>query len=174
MTQREFVRRVTNGKKDLLQEFVSLLHKKRIPFCIIGGLAVNAYAEPVVSLDLDVVVVADRLKDLLTMLNGEYKVKKYQDRINISSPFSDLRVQMQLDSRYQEFFKRAAMKDVLGYRLPVAAIEDVLRGKIWTAQDGTRRPSKRQKDLADILRLVEKRKSLISPIPVSLKRKLAL
>ena len=42
----------------------------------------------------------------------------------------------------------------------MARIEDVLRGKVWAAQDPERRPSKRQKDLADIARLLEVRPSL--------------
>ena len=42
--------------------------KKKISFCLIGGLAVNAYGEPVVSLDLDVVVIAEQIEDLLTAL----------------------------------------------------------------------------------------------------------
>ena len=48
-----------------------------------------------------------------------------------------------------------AAEAVVGLTLPVAAIEDVLRGKIWAAQDPERRASKRQKDLADIARLLE-------------------
>ena len=39
--------------------------------------------------------------------------------------------------------------------MPVASVEDVLQGKIWAAQDPARRASKRQKDLADIARLLE-------------------
>jgi hypothetical protein len=34
-----------------------------------------------------------------------------------------------------EFVQRSAARDVLGLPLPVAAIEDVLAGKIWAAQD---------------------------------------
>jgi hypothetical protein len=34
--------------------------------------------------------------------------------------------------------------------LPVASLDDPLQGKLWAAQDATRHPSKRQKDLADI------------------------
>lgn len=156
-----------------MQEFVNILKKKKIAFCIIDGLAVNAYAEPVVSLDLDAVIIVDRLKDLLIALKRKYKIKKYPNSINISSPFSDLRIQIQTDPRYQDFIKKAKYKDILGYKLPVARIEDVLKGKIWVAQDKTRRPSKRQKDLADILRLVEAKKSLATLIPKSLKKKLA-
>ena len=174
MTKKEFIRKVAKEKRDLLQEFINILKKYDISFCVIGGLAVNAYAEPVVSLDLDTVIIVDRLKDLLAVLAKKYKTKKYANSINISSPFSDLRIQIQTDPRYQDFIQRAKYKDVLGYNLPVAAIEDVLQGKIWAAQDETRRASKRQKDLADILRLVETKKGLIPLIPYSLKKRLGL
>lgn len=173
MTKKEFLIKVAREKKDLLQEFVNILKKKKILFCVIGGLSVNAYAEPVVSLDLDVVIVVDKLKELVASLK-KYKIRKFPNSINVSSPFSDLRIQIQTDLRYQDFIKRAKIKDVLGYKLPVARIEDVLQGKIWAWQDETRRPSKRQKDLADIMRLVETKRSLTSLVPISLKRKLSL
>jgi len=54
----------------------------------------------------------------------------------------------------------------------VAVIEDVLQGKIWAAMDESRRASKRQKDLSDIMRLVETREDLISLVPDTLKKKL--
>ena len=173
MTKREFFRAIAKEKKDLLQEFVDILKKGKIPFCIIGGLAVNAYAEPVVSLDLDVVIIVERLNDLIGILSRKkYKIKKYANSVNIASSFSDLRIQLQTDPRYQAFLKRSTYRDVLGYRLPVAAIEDVIQGKIWAASDDTRRSSKRQKDLADILRLIETKKSLVSLLPQALKKKL--
>ena len=160
------------SQEDLLQILSNLLNKKKIPFCVIGGLAVNAYAEPVVSLDLDLVVQNERLPELLDALGKKCRVKKFANSLNLSSPHSDLRVQIQLDARYQEFISRAKKKDILGYRLPVAAIEDVMKGKVWAAGDERRRPSKRQKDLADILRLVEKKKGLIALIPPELKSRI--
>jgi hypothetical protein len=54
---------------------------------------------------------------------------------------------------------------VLGLELPVASVEDVLQGKIWAAQDAGRRGSKRQKDLADIARLLEKYPELRRQVP---------
>ena len=172
MTKKEFLRKIVNEKKDLLQKFIDTLKKKKIPFCVIGGLAVNAYAEPVVSLDLDAVIIVDKLQALLSALRNRYKIRKYPNSINITSRFSDLRIQIQTDSRYQDFINRAVYKDVLGYKIPVAVIEDVLQGKIWAAEDKTRRPSKRQKDLSDILRLIEAKKNLSSLVPYSLRRKL--
>ena len=145
-----------------------------MPFCVIGGLAVNAYAEPVVSLDLDVVVLSDRVKDIPASLPPGFRVKSFANSLNVSAPRADLRIQVQLDPRYQAFLARAKRKSVLGYAMPVAAVEDVLQGKIWAALDETRRPSKRQKDLADILRLIEAEPGLAALVPLTLKKKLSL
>lgn len=174
MTQKEFFRRVTNGKDDFLQFFLNILHRKRIKFCAIGGLAVNAYAEPVVSLDLDVVVVSEDLNLLLPELKRDFKVETFKNSINLFRRGSGLRIQIQTDRRYQPFIEKASLKEVLGYKIPVATIEDVLQGKVWAATDETRRPSKRQKDFADILRLVEVKPALNKLVPEKLKKKLAI
>jgi hypothetical protein len=85
--------------------------------------------------------------------------------MNISEAGSGLRVQIQMDPRYGDFVGRSTRRDVLGMELPVAALEDVFQGKIWAASDPQRRASKRQKDLADIARLIEKYPSLREKAP---------
>jgi len=72
-----------------------------------------------------------------------------------------LRIQIQTDARYQSFLQGAKKKRVLGYELRVARAEDVLQGKLWAYSDPERRPSKRQKDLTDILRLVESHPEIV-------------
>jgi hypothetical protein len=49
--------------------------------------------------------------------------------------------------------------------MAVACLQDVLRGKIWAFSDETRRKSKRQKDLSDIMRLVETHPELKNQLP---------
>lgn len=172
MTEKEFMNKVANGKDDFLQVFLKFLEENHISFCAIGGLAVNAYTEPVVSLDLDIVIVANQLNTLLAQLRKKYSITKHPNSINVTEPTSDLRIQIQTDPRYQQFIGRALRKTVLGYDMPVARIEDVLQGKVWAATDETRRGSKRQKDLADIMRLVESKEDLISLIPTELRKNL--
>jgi hypothetical protein len=174
MTKKEFLQKVSGSEEDVLGDLLGLLEGLRVPFCVIGGLAVNAYAEPVVSLDLDIVVRSDKLPSLLEALPPAFKTRKFPNSLNLTSPKSDLRIQIQIDPRYQDFIRGARKKDVLGYRLPVARVEDVLQGKVWAALDPTRRPSKRQKDLSDILRLVETRPVLARMVPAVLKKKLDL
>ncbi len=156
MTGKTFINAVANGKKDILQIFLDLLSKTGTAYCVIGGLAVNAYVEPVVSLDLDVVVILKGLEKICALAEKKgFKIDKHEHSVNFSSSGSDLRIQLQTDPRYQEFVLRSVSKEVLGYRMNVARLEDVLQGKIWAYSDETRRKSKRQKDLADIMRLVE-------------------
>lgn len=75
MIEREFMNKVANSKDDFLQKFIDILEKENISYCIVGGLAVNAYAEPVVSLDLDVVVVANKLGSLVSELKKCFQSK---------------------------------------------------------------------------------------------------
>ena len=169
MDEREFFQRAANGKVDFLQELLEVLATQDVSFCVIGGLAVNAYAEPVVSLDLDMVVVAEQLEFLVDRLPERFTVRYFPHSVNIYSPGSDLRVQIQTDVRYQSFVARAERRNVLGYDLPVAALEDVFQGKLWAYADPERRPSMRQKDLADILRLVENHPNLAGLLPETIR-----
>jgi hypothetical protein len=156
MTGKTFLNRVTHGQTDVIGLLLNLLEQTGAAYCVIGGLAVNAYAEPVVSLDLDIVIVTDKVQALCEAATSKgFKMEQFEHRINLSVRGSDLRVQIQTDLRYQEFIPRTVQRDVLGYTMSVAALEDVLRGKVWAYRDKQRRQSKRQKDLADILRMVE-------------------
>ncbi len=156
---------VTTDHSGFLDSIVALLRESGVRYCVVGGQGVNAYVEPVVSLDLDIAVATEDFDTAESLLQQRFKVTRFAHSVNVSLPGSDLRVQLQTDPRYAPFVERASVRDVLGLRLPVAAVEDVLQGKVWAAQDATRRPSKRQKDLADISRLLEAHPGLRDRVP---------
>jgi hypothetical protein len=173
MTGKEFLNRVANGKADIIQVFLDILSQTNSRYCIIGGLAVNAYVEPVVSLDLDIVAAVENLAAICEESKKRgMKVEPFEHSVNITSPDSDLRIQLQQDARYQEFLACATDKYVLGYPMKVAKLENVLQGKVWAYMDTTRRRSKRQKDLADIFRIVEKFPQLELSLPQNIRKKL--
>jgi hypothetical protein len=151
---------------------VALLARSGLRYCVVGGQAVNAYVEPVVSLDLDIVVASEDFAAAQALLERHFAVAPFAHSLNVSASGSDLRVQLQTDPRYAAFVARASLREVLGLELPVAALEDVLQGKVWAALDETRRPSKRQKDLADIARILEFRPELRSHVPHEIHRRL--
>ena len=172
MHRRTFWKTVTVDRSDMLDRLITLLRDRGIAFCVIGGQAVNAYVEPVVSLDLDLAISARDLPSVEPVLAREFHVERFAHSLNVSSHDSDLRVQIQLDPRYASFVSRAVERDILGVRLPVADVEDVLEGKVWAVEDADRRASKRQKDLADIARLLEAYPHLRAHVPDTVLKRL--
>lgn len=173
MTGKEFINSLANGKTDIVQILLDIFSETCSRYCLIGGLAVNAYAEPVVSLDLDIVAAVEDMGAICRAAKEHgLKVEEFEHSINISSTNSDLRIQFQTDPRYQRFISIAEDREVLGYRMKVAALDDVLQGKTWAYMDKTRRKSKRQKDLADIFRIVEAYPQLEESLPQSLREEL--
>ena len=139
----------------LLKQATGLLAAHDIPFCVIGGQAVSSYVEPVISLDFDIAVPPERMPEVEHLLQQHFQVRRFKPFFSVSMGISDFRVQVQNDTRYEGFIERAKPRQVLGLELPVASLRDVFMSKIWAAQDSARRVSKRQKDLADLARILE-------------------
>lgn len=168
MLAQDFWKTVVADRTDFLGRLVGMLTDQGIRYCVVGGQGVNAYADPVVSLDLDVVIAVDQVAEAQRLLAREFTLETFPHSVNVSAAGSDLRVQIQRDPRYAAFVERATIREVLGLRLPVARLEDVLQGKVWAALDAERRPSKRQKDLADIARLLEAYPTLRQHVPAEI------
>jgi hypothetical protein len=173
MTEKKFMNAVANAQEDILQIFLDILGKTKASYCAVGGLAVNGYVEPVISLDVGFVIDTKDIDKVCKEGAAKgLKIERFEHSVNLSSSKSDLRIQIQTDSRYQEFISRSSSKEILGYKISVACLEDVLQGKVWAYLDEQRRRSKRQKDLTDIMRLIEAYPSLESHIPAVILKKL--
>jgi len=143
------------------------------PYCLIGGLAVNCYVEPVYTLDADLVVIASGLSKLSEYLQEQgFKTEVHPHSLNVLAPGSQLRIQFTTDERYQAFLARSMEAEVLGIQVRIACLEDVTRGKLWAYSDPRRRLSKRKKDELDLIRLAEAHPELRSLYPIELKEQL--
>src|SRR5688572_11148853 len=105
-----FWKTVVSDKSDFLDRMISLLTENGIRYCVIGGQGVNAYAESVVSLDLDIAVALDQIDRAEVLLRQHFEVDRFPHSINVSDKGSDLRVQVQTDERYSKFVMRAEMR----------------------------------------------------------------
>lgn len=143
------------------------------PYCLIGGLAVNCYVEPVYTLDADVVVIESNLPKVSARLREQgFRTEEHPHSVNALAPGSELRIQFTTDERYQAFPGRAVEAEVLGVRVRIAGLEDVTRGKLWAYGDPRRRLSKRKKDELDLIRLAEAHPELRSLYPRELQDQL--
>jgi hypothetical protein len=95
-------------------------------------------------------------------------VEEHPPSLNAQLPGSRLRVQVTLDERYHAFPSRAVVAEVFGVRLPVAALGDLVQGKLWALADPQRRASKKAKDKADLIRICESHARIIPLIPPGL------
>jgi hypothetical protein len=155
MTATEIYESVTNGGSSDFALLVKILNQHGL-WCLIGGLAVNCYVEPVFTVDADIVVISTQLDSIREDLNvSGFSMEAFPHSLNAKMAGSELRIQITLDPRYQTFLKNAHPKEVLGQQVPVASISDVVQGKIWAWSDETRRATKRKKDELDLMRMVE-------------------
>ncbi|MBZ5723374.1 MAG: hypothetical protein LAP87_00110 [Acidobacteriia bacterium] len=143
------------------------------PYCLIGGLAVNCYVEPVYTLDADIVATARLLPGLAAHLRDQgFQIEEHAHSVNVRAPGSDLRIQFTTDERYQAFPARSVEAEVLGQQVKVACLADVVQGKLWAWSDPERRLSKRKKDELDLIRLAEAHPELRPSYPAALREQI--
>ena len=168
MTAAEAFDFVTKGGANDFEEVARLL-APHTPWCLIGGLAVNCYVEPVYTLDADIVVVASVLPKIETALrDAGFTIRSFPNSLNARRRDSQLSIQFTTDPRYQPFVEDTRVMPVLGVPVPVASLEKIVQGKIWAWRDPARRATKRKKDELDLLRIAETHEALRPLIPAEI------
>src|ERR1700730_17032433 len=108
-----FWKTVTLDHSNFLESLVALLEERGIRYCVIGGQGVNAYVEPLVSLDLDIVVAGEQLAEVESLLRERFEVEAFPYTLNVRQAGSKLSVQIQTDPCYFDLPSRAEMREVL-------------------------------------------------------------
>lgn len=173
MTMRQYYDWQTAGGADDVMRLTAVLEQREIPWCMIGGLAVNHWAEePMATADVDIVIATDRVDEAVDALTGAgFKASRFEWSVNLAGS-SKLSVQISTEEFYREFTSRSVPADVHGILMRVASLADTLAGKIKAFNTPERRASKRQKDLADIARLLESHPPLRAQVPETVLAKL--
>lgn len=172
MTASEIFESVTGSGSTDFAAIVSILNR-RGAWCLIGGLAVNCYVEPVYTLDADIVVISSELPGIKDeLIHAGFSVEEFPHSLNARMAKSDLRIQFTLDPRYQDFVNDTTVREVLGQPVPVTSLRNVAQGKLWAWNDEKRRPTKRKKDELDLMRLLEAYPELSDLIPSEIRKQL--
>jgi len=171
MTGKQFYDWQTTGGTDDVMRLVDCLERADVSWCVIGGLAVNHWAlHPMVTEDVEFVVVADAVERVVALLEeAGFRSERFPWSVNFKGR-SAVSLQLTTEEPYRDFPSRAVPADVHGILLRVASLADTLSGKIRAWSDPTRRQSKRIKDLADIVRLVEHHPQLWESLTSELKK----
>lgn len=151
---------------------VETLAKLDVQWCMIGGLAVNHWAEePMATADVDLVVAIDAVDETVAALEAVgFVAERFKWSVNLKG-HSMVSVQISTEEFYRAFPTRSVPADIHGIPMQVASLEDTLGGKVQAWRDPSRRRSKRQKDLTDILRLIEAHPQLESNLPADVQQR---
>jgi hypothetical protein len=172
MTATEIFEAVTNGGSSDFAVLVQILERHG-RWCLVGGLAVNCYVEPVFTMDADIVVSSSELSAIQAELIARgFSVEEHEHSVNAQMKGSQLRIQFTVDQRYQKFLADTKTFKVLGDQIPVASLENIIRGKTWAWSDPKRRVSKRKKDELDLIRIAERYPEHRQLIPAVISRQL--
>lgn len=170
MTAKQFFDWQTSGGTDDVMRLVDTLERADIAWCVIGGVAVNHWAQhPMVTLDVDLVIAADAVERTVSLLEqAGFHAERFAWSVNLSGK-SAVSLRISTGVFYRDFPSRAVPADVHGILMRVASLDDTLAGKLMAWSDPERRQSKRLKDLADIARLVENHPHLWERLPEELR-----
>lgn len=152
---------------------VETLAKLDVPWCMIGGLAVNHWAEePMATADVDLVVALGAVDETVAAMEAVgFVAERFEGSVNLKG-HSKVSVQISTEEFYREFPGRSIPADIHGISMRVASLEDTLCGKVQAWRDPDRRRSKRQKDLTDILRLIEAHPEVEPALPPDVQQKI--
>jgi hypothetical protein len=169
LTEQQYFDWLTEGGSNDVLRMIAVLDHVQARWCMIGGLAVNHWAqEPLVTRDVDIVVALDQVEPAIPSFESAgFLVKRFPWSINLDG-HSQISIQISTDEMYREFPGRSVPADIHGIPMRVACLEDTMTGKLAAYADKGRRPSKRQKDLADIARLIESHPGLEKRVPASI------
>jgi hypothetical protein len=90
MRAQTFWQTVTSDTTDFLGRVIALLRADGIRFCVVDGQGVNAYTDPVVSLDLDLAVALDQIPTAAAVLRRAFAVERFPHSLNVSEAGSDV------------------------------------------------------------------------------------
>ena len=171
MTGKQFFDWQTSGGTDDVMRMVDCLERADLPWCCIGGVAVNHWAEQqMVTRDVDLVIALDAVDRAVRLLEeAGFTSERFPWSVNLRGR-SAVTIQLSTEEFYRDFPSRAVPADVHGILMRVATLEDTLAGKMKAWAEPTRRQSKQAKDFTDIVRLVEAHPSLWSSLTPDLRQ----
>jgi len=165
MTHREIFETGVGGS-DALKQVIDILAANG-DYCLIGGMAINCYVEPVYTEDTDFAIAFDdKTKIKKTFKDAGIKVKDNRYDMSIFVPNSQLIIHITTDERYKNFGKDAKEHMLFDeFKVKVASLENLIQAKTWCLEDSCRKASKQFKDQADLCRIGENYPELQNLLP---------
>ncbi len=166
MTLRQFYDWQTEGGAEDISRLVSALQEREISWCMIGGLAVNHWAEePMATADADLVIASEEIEVAAAAIRElGFAEKRFEWSIDFKGD-SKVSIQISTEEMYLNYPSRSTPANVHGILMHVASLEDTLAGKATAYLDPQRHRTKKLNDILDIGRLLDAHPDLVTKLP---------
>lgn len=161
-----------DDKEKVLTRLVQLLDYERVPYAIIGGVAVQLYTEdPRTTNDLDIAIPLRRDIPRAALINagftedGEHQwSENWRGPAPVGTPRKQrVAVQFSDGTDMANAVARSEKVFVGQFSLQLVTLPDLVYLKMAAASEKTRRASKRSQDVTDVMKLLEEHPELDSP-----------
>ncbi len=166
-----------DSKERALRELTELLTKERVPYALIGGVAIQIYSEePRTTQDLDIALASyDDLPREQLKAAGFKHERTFDHSDNWRAPGSEPKkqrtpIQFSVDKLTPGTVERAESFRVRGLHIKVASLPDLVRLKLEAAEDPRRRPTRRMSDITDTQRLLYEHPEIAREVPDAFER----
>jgi hypothetical protein len=161
----------SDDKERVLACLIDVMERERIPYAVMGGVAVQLYTEePRTTADLDIAlhdrgdIPGESLERAGFMHDGSHE---WSDNWRAPAPAGTNRrariaVQFSDDRLMSASVDRAVMVRAGDLSFPLVTMDDLIRLKLAAAEEPERRASKRNQDVNDVTRLLEEHPELDS------------
>lgn len=152
-------------KRPALVSVCRILAAERVPYAIIGGLAVQIHhPDPRTTLDIDIALLTRASIPRRALEDAGFELKgQFEHSENWVAP-SGTPVQFSDDAALARAVTAAEDVTLDDIVLRVIRVEDLLHEKLRSGSDPARRRSKRLQDLSDVQALLEERPELASSL----------
>lgn len=152
---------VVTSKERAFRELFGILEEAGTRYALIGGLAVQLWAEEArTTLDIDVAVLSYAAIPRRALEAAGFRLLgRHEHSENWMGP-DDTPVPFSQDPAFAALVEHAVTRSFEGGQVRVASAIELVRAKLRAARDVARRPSKRMRDLADAQSLIEREPDL--------------
>lgn len=152
-------------KKPALLIVCRILGEQKVPYALIGGLAVQVHrSEPRTTLDIDIAVIS---RDAIPRESLEAAGMQFRGSFDHSDNWlsaDGTPIQFSADPSLAASIRRSASIELDEVTIRVITVEDLLHEKLRAGSDAGRRRSKRLQDLSDAEGILEERPELASTL----------
>ncbi len=153
------------SKERTLHQLVDVLNSTRVPYAIIGGVALQVYSsDPRTTMDIDVAIPERSMIPVGALEAAGFRHTGSYDHSENFKSLDGIAVQFSAEPEWVGVVERAEEQVVFGKSMRFLTALDMVRAKLRSATEPSRRRSKALRDATDVATLTEEHPEILDQL----------